>query len=185
MSGGFDYQGSLSDGHTGKLRTYGVAASHASRIAIGDVVRISGTANATTGEPEVDVATATQSVTGVVSGISPNFATENFTDVSLAASTAGSVQVIVDPHAEYEVDVSNGPLAVADVGLNVDLVATAATASGGLTVSNMTVNATGKATTATLPFRVTALLVGSDGVLGSRCKVRVNNSTAVSGATGV
>jgi hypothetical protein len=48
---------------------------------------------------------------------SPNFATENFTDVSLAASTAGSVQVIVDPHAEYEVDVSNGPLLVADVGL--------------------------------------------------------------------
>lgn len=185
MPGGFDYQGSLSDGTTGKLRTFGVAASHASRIAIGDVVRITGTANATTGEPEIDVATATQSVTGVVSGISPNFATENFTDVSLPASTAGSVQVIVDPHAEYEVDVSNGPLVVADVGLNVDLVATAASLSGGLTVANMTVNATGKATTATLPFRVIALVVGSDGVLGSRCKVRVNNSTAVSGATGV
>jgi hypothetical protein len=50
MPGGFDYQGSLLDGHTGKLRTFGVAAAHASRIAIGDVVRISGTANATTGE---------------------------------------------------------------------------------------------------------------------------------------
>jgi hypothetical protein len=99
-------------------------------------------------------------VTGVISGITPNFATENFTDVSLAASTAGAVQVIVDPHGEFEVDVSNGPLVVADVDLNVDLVATAATlASGGLTVSNMTVNATGKATTATLPFRVTAWLL--------------------------
>ncbi len=185
MSGGFKYTGSLSDGHTGKLRTFGVPSSHASLIAIGDVVRVTGTANATTGEPQVDVATATQSVTGVISGITPNFATENFTDVSLSALTAGSVQVIVDPQGEFEVDVSNGPLVVADVDLNVDLVATAATTSGGLTVSNMTVNATGKATTATLPFRVTALLVGSDGVLGSRCKVRVNNSTAVSGATGV
>ena len=184
MSGGFRYTGSLSDNSCGKLRTYAVPSSHASLIASGDVVRVTGTA-AADGLPQVDVATATQSVTGVVSGISPNFATENFTDVSLAASTAGSLQVIVDPHAEYEADVSNGPLLVADVGLNVDLVATAATASGGLTVSNMTVNATGKATTATLPFRVTALLVGSDGVLGSRCKVRVNNSTAVSGATGV
>ena len=184
MSGGFKYTGSLSDNSCGKLRTYAVPSSHASLIASGDVVRVTGTA-AADGLPQVDVATATQSVTGVVSGISPNFATENFTDVSLAASTAGSLQVIVDPHAEYEADVSNGPLLVADVGLNVDLVATAATASGGLTVSNMTVNATGKATTATLPFRVTALLVGSDGVLGSRCKVRVNNSTAVSGATGV
>ena len=184
MSGGFKYTGSLSDNSCGKLRTYAVPSSHASLIASGDVVRVTGTA-AADGLPQVDVATATQSVTGVVSGISPNFATENFTDVSLAASTAGSLQVIVDPHAEYEADVSNGPLLVADVGLNVDLVATAATASGGLTASNMTVNATGKATTATLPFRVTALLVGSDGVLGSRCKVRVNNSTAVSGATGV
>jgi len=184
MSGGFRYTGSLSDNPCGKLRTYAVPSSHASLIAIGDVVRVTGTA-AADGLPQVDVATATQSVTGVISGITPNFATENFTDVSLAASTAGAVQVIIDPHGEFEVDVSNGPLVVADVDLNVDLVATAATASGGLTVSNMTVNATGKATTATLPFRVTALLVGSDGVLGSRCKVRVNNSTAVSGAIGV
>ena len=185
MSGGFKYLGSLFDDQTGKLRTFGVPASHASLMAIGDVVRITGTANSTTGEAQVDVATATQSVTGVISGISPNFSTENLSDVSLAASTAGSVQVIVDPRAEYEVDVSNGPLAAADVDLNVDLVATAATTSGGLTVSNMTVNATGKATTDTLPFRVIRLVVGSDGVLGSRCVVRVNNSTAIAGATGV
>lgn len=185
MPGGFKYVGSLSDNQTGKLRTFGVPSSHASLIAIGDVVRVTGTANSTTGEAQVDVATATQSVTGVVSGIVPNYSTENFTDVSLAASTAGTVQVIVDPRAEFEVDVTNGPLVVADVDLNVDLVATAATASGGLTVSNMTVNATGKATTDTLPFRVIRLVVGSDGVLGSRCVVRLNNSTAIAGATGV
>jgi len=184
MSGGFKYVGSLFDGQTGKLRPFGVPAAHASLIAIGDVVRVTAAADAN-GDPQVDVATATQSVTGIISGITPNFSTENFTDVSLAALVAGSVQVIVDPRAEFEVDVSNGPLVVADVGLNVDLVATAATASGGLTISNMTVNATGKATTDTLPFRVTKLVVGSDGVLGSRCVVRINNSTAIAGATGV
>lgn len=184
MSGGFKYVGSLFDDQTGKLRTFGVPSSHASLIAIGDVVRVTAAADAN-GDPQVDVATATQSVTGVISGITPNYSTENFTDVSLAALTAGSVQVIVDPRAEFEVDVSNGPLVVADVGLNVDLVATAATASGGLTISNMTVNATGKNTTDTLPFRVVKLVVGSDGVLGSRCVVRINNSTAIAGATGV
>lgn len=184
MPGGFKYVGSLFDDQTGKLRTFGVPAAHASLIAIGDVVRVTAAADAN-GDPQVDVATATQSVTGVISGITPNYSTENFTDVSLAALTAGSVQVIVDPRAEFEVDVSNGPLVVADVGLNVDLVATAATASGGLTISNMTVNATGKNTTDTLPFRVIRLVVGSDGVLGSRCVVRINNSTAIAGATGV
>lgn len=184
MSGGFKYVGSLFDDQTGKLRTFGVPAAHASLIAIGDVVRVTAAADAN-GDTQVDVATATQSVTGVISGITPNYSTENFTDVSLAALVAGSVQVIVDPRAEFEVDVSNGPLAIADVGLNVDLVATAATASGGLTISNMTVNATGKNTTDTLPFRVIRLVVGSDGVLGSRCVVRINNSTAIAGATGV
>lgn len=184
MSGGFKYVGSLFDDQTGKLRTFGVPAAHASLIAIGDVVRVTAAADAN-GDPQVDVATATQSVTGVISGITPNYSTENFTDVSLAALVAGSVQVITDPRAEFEVDVSNGPLVAADVGLNVDLVATAATATGGLTSSNMTVNFTGRATTDTLPFRVLRLVVGSDGVLGSRCVVRINNSTAIAGATGV
>lgn len=184
MPGGFKYVGSLFDNHTGKLRTFGVPAAHASLMAIGDVVRITAAADAA-GESQVDVATAAQSVTGVISGITPNFSTENLTDVSLAASVAGSVQVIVDPRAEFEVDVSNGPLVIADVGLNVDLVATAATTSGNLTISNMTVNFTGRATTDTLPFRVIRLVTGSDGVLGSRCVVRINNSTAIAGATGV
>jgi len=185
MSGGFKFIGSIGYSPDGKLQRYDVDAAHATRISIGDVVRISGTATAATGVGQVDTATATQSVTGVVSGVVPNFATENLTDTGLAATTAGSLLVQIDPMAEYEVDVSNGPLLVADVGLNVDLVATAASLSGGLTVSNMTVNATGKNTTNTLPFRVVALTTGSDGVLGSRCVVRVNNSTIITGATGV
>lgn len=185
MPGGFRFAGSVGYSPDGKVKRFDVDAAHASRISIGDVVRISGTATAATGVGQVDVATATQSVTGVVSGIVPNFATENLTDTGLAASTAGSLLVQVDPMATYEVDVSNGPLLVADVGLNVDLVATAASLAGGLTVANMTVNATGKATTSTLPFRVVALLVGTDGVLGSKALVRVNNSTTIAGATGV
>ena len=184
MSGGFNYTSSLLDNPSGKLRTFAVPVSHASLISVGDVVRVTGTADAS-GNQQVDVATATQSVTGVIASIVPDYSTESFTDIKLLASTAGTVRVIVDPHGEFEVDVSNGPLVVADVDLNVDLVATAATTTGGITVSNMTVNATGKATTSTLPFRVIGLVVGSDSVLGSRCRVRVNNSTAVSGATGV
>jgi predicted pyridoxine 5'-phosphate oxidase superfamily flavin-nucleotide-binding protein len=109
MSGGFNYTSSLLDNPSGKLRTFAVPVSHASLIAVGDVVRVTGTADAD-GNPQVDVATATQSVTGVISSIVPDFATENFTDISLAASRLGTVRVIVDPHGEFEVDVSNGPL---------------------------------------------------------------------------
>ncbi len=185
MSGGFKYVGTDQQDPIGKLRTYNVDVGHATILAKGDVVRITGTATATTSVPEVDAAAAAQSVTGVIAGVNPNYTTEALTETGLPASTAGSVLVVTDPLALYEVDVVNGPLAVADVGLNCDLVATAATRSGGMTVSNMTLNATGKATTNTLQFRVLKLLTGSDGVLGSRALVRINNTTTITGTTGV
>lgn len=182
---GFYFTGTGFDDPHGKLERFEVAATHATRLAIGDLVRITGTANAVTGVPEVDAPTAGQAVTGVVSGIVPGFATENFTDTGLAASTAGAVLVQCDPRAEYEVDVVNGPLVVANVGLNADFVPTAATNTAGYTQSNMVLNATGVATTATLPFRIVKLLTGSDGVLGSRALVRMNNTTMITGAAGV
>jgi len=182
---GFWFRGSVGYGPDGKLQRYDVAASHTTRLAIGDVVTINGTATAATGVAQVDAATAAQAVTGVISGIVPGFATENLTDTGLAALTAGSVLVQIDPRAEYEVDVANGPLLVADVGLNADFVPTAATNTAGYTQSNMVLNATGVATTVGLPFRIVRLLVGADGVLGSRALVRINSSTMIAGAVGV
>lgn len=184
MAGGFRWVGSQSDDPRGKVKTFTVESTHGTRLAIGDVVVITSTSDAN-GIQQVDAAAAGAAVSGVIVGIVPNFATESFTDTGLAASTAGSVLVNIDPRAEYEVDVSNGPLLVTEVGLNLPLVATAATVSGGLTISNMTVNRTGAATTAATEFRLNKLLVGSDGVLGSRCIVTINNSTNIAGAAGV
>jgi hypothetical protein len=124
-------------------------------------------------------------VTGVIVGIAPDFTTESFSDVKIAASTAGSVIVNVDPEAEYEVDVTGTTLAAADVGLNINIAATAATTSGGLTRSNMVVDSATKATTATLQFRIVRLATSAAGVLGDRCVVRLNKSSANLGATGV
>lgn len=181
---GFRTSGSLFSGYDGKTRSYTVDIGHATRLAIGDVVRVTGTAD-TNGIQQVDAATASQSITGIIVGITPNFSTENFTDTGLAASVAGEVKVNVDPRAEYHVDVSSGPLVPADCGLNIDLSANAATLSGGLTISNMTVNASTKATTSTLPFRILALMNDSNGVFGGRCIVRINETTAIAGAAGV
>lgn len=182
---GFFFTGTGFDDPHGKLERFDVAAAHATRLAIGDLVRITGTASAVTGVAQVDAPTAGQSVTGVISGIVPGFATENFTDTGLAASTLGSVLVQCDPRAEYEVDVVNGPLAVTDVGLNATYVPTAATNTAGYTQSNMVLNATGVATTSTLPFRIIKIMAGSDGVFGSKALVRLNETTMIAGATGV
>lgn len=185
MTGGFKFAKTQSQGDvTGKQFNYEVDAAHATALAAGDVIRISGTAG-TTGVPEADAATATQSVTGIMSAANPTFVGEALSNASLAASTAGSILVNVDPHALYEVDVANGPLLVTEVGLNGDIVATAATTSGGVTTSNMTLNATGVATTQTLPFRIVALKEDSAGVLGNVAIVRINNSTLSDGAAGV
>lgn len=105
MSGGFKWVGSLSDDPTGKIKTYGVDASHSTRLAVGDLVAITGTADSD-GRQQVDAATAGSAATGVIVSVTPNFATEAFTDTGLPASTAGEVRVNTDPRAQYEADVA-------------------------------------------------------------------------------
>lgn len=183
---GFKWVGSDSQGDpNGKVKQFSVAAAHAAVMGAGDVVLVTGTANAATGQAEVDTGTANTANTGVVTGVLPQIATEALSQTWLSATTAGTVWVNTDPFALYEAEVANGPLLVTDVGLNAPLVATTGTVSGALFTSNMKINATGKATTATLPFRIEGLLVGDDGVLGSKALVRVNASTSNIGATGV
>lgn len=177
------YVGTLSQGDvTGKEKMY--VASSSGVIGPGDAVRITGTADAD-GIATVDLGPANTGSTGVVSSILPIFSGESLSTTWAPASTAVKLLVNCDPMALYEADVSNGPLTAVDVGLNVPLVATVGTVSGSLFTSNMGVNATGKATTNTLPFQVVRLLVGSDGVLGSRALVRMNATTSTYGATGV
>lgn len=180
----FKYVGTYSQGDiTGKEKQYQVLATHATVIGPGDVV-VTTAASGDDGQPTVD-AGGVGAFTGVVSSIVPIFSGESLSQTWLAASNAGAVLVNCDPHALYEADVSNGPLVAADVGLNVPTVATAGTVSGALFTSNMGVNATGKAVTATLPWRVVALLEDDNGVLGNRALVRANNTTVAAGATGI
>ncbi len=182
---GFKYAGSDTAAElNGKVKQFHVDSGHAGVLGIGDVVLQTGTAF-TNGVAEVDIGTANTANTGIITAVIPNIATEALSQTWLSASTGGYVMVNTDPFADFSVDVANGPLAVTDVGLNAPLVATVGTVSGGMFTSNMKVNATGKATTATLPFRIVALQYGDDGVLGSRALVRVNASTSNIGATGV
>lgn len=181
----FLYQGTESQGSIdGKQKEYAVDAAHAGVLGPGDLVVITGDATAE-GVSEVDTGVANTANTGVISAVNPNFSGEALSQTHLAASTAGTVLVNVDDQALYEVPVSNGPLTVADVGLNAPAVVTAGTVTASTFTSNMGVNATGAATTSTLPLRIVALREDDDGVLGNRALVRMNETTSKLGATGI
>ena len=180
---GFKYVGTMSQGEPqGKVKTFYTAS--AGILGPGDVVLTTAASNAA-GEPTVDIGTANTANTGIVTGRIPNFSGEALSQTWIPAAGTGYLMVNTDPFALWEADVSNGPLAAADVGLNVPAVVTVGTVSGSLFTSNMGVNATGKATTATLPFKVIALLEDSAGVLGNRALVMTNASVYNIGATGV
>lgn len=185
MPGGFKHANTDSQGDvTGKQKTFAVLVATTEVIVPGDLVRIAGTANAQ-GVADVAIAPTSTASTGVVMSIDPTFAGEALSQTHHASGTLGTLKVNVDPNATYEVDVANGPLLITEVGLNAPAVVTEATASGSLFPSVMQVNATGVATTSTLPLHIVALKEDAAGVLGNVAIVRLNATTVAPGATGV
>jgi len=170
--------GNSTSENAGKVRRFFVAAAHATFLAPGDQVQLAGSADID-GVASVDALTASgQQALGVIASIEYQVAGENLTNTGLAAGTAGYVYVHTDPALWFEAPVANGPLLVADVGLNVNGTYTASTKVGGMAVSTQGVNATGKATTATLQYRIQGLLPDAAGVLGNVALVSINNQTA-------
>ena len=183
---GFEYSNQAGAcGPTGNVRTYHVDSGHSTRLTVGDVVKATGTSH-TDGVKEVDAATQGAAVVGVIAGIDFTLSGETLSPAgTLAASTAGTVQVITDPLALFEVECDE-TLSDVDVGLNADAAVTASTLSGGLAISNMVLDSSTKATTQTLHFNIVALLKGkTSGTLGDRALVRLNNCEVSDGAAGV
>jgi len=187
MSAGFQVSSNQSSGdYTGSVREFDIAVGNADRLAVGDVVVLTGTANATTGIAGVGKASQSARIAGVISSFAPNIANESFNDATgLAASTAGTAFVVIDKNVLFEVE-SNSTLAITDVGLNADAVVTAATQTGGLTISNMVLAASTKNTTNTLHFKIHKLLLGATSkVFGDRAVVSIAGSLLQGDQTGV
>ncbi len=181
---GFKYRKSQTGGGTtGVLSTFAVDAAHATLLAPGDPVLITGDGSAT-GVSEVDIGVATTANTGVLESVDPNIAGESLTDIGLLASTAGTVKVRVDQFALYEID-ADATYGVVDVGRNTGINIVNATKSGSLTISNVTADFGSVADTQTLPYRIVALLEDDAGVLGNRVLLRPNATTASDGAAGI
>jgi len=169
---------------SGMVQTFSVDATHATLLAPGDAIVITGIGDAN-GVSEIDTGNATTANTGVITSADFSLEGENLTETGVPATTAGTVQVNTDPLQNYEIE-SDATLAATDVGLNIGINVTTATKSGGLTVSNMTADAGTAAVTQTLPYRIVALLNGvTSGILGDRVLLRPNATTQADGAAGI
>jgi len=164
--------------YVGKVQTFHVKSDHASLLAIGDLVVLTGTAH-TDGTAQVDAASAGGLITGVIVGFKPNIA--SLETKGLAANTANYVYVQTDPMALYEATTVTTALTVASVGSNFDISATAATSSGNLVFSNMKIDGSAGGTSATAQIRVVGLIPISGVTLGAvgyqNVLCRINEST--------
>ena len=180
MAGGFrPIQDRSGNPYCGKVEEYVVNASHATLLAVGDLVIETGNLDTASGLSEVDAASAGGLITGVIVGILPNYS--NLEQKGLPASTGGRVLVANDKNMIIEAETSGGTLATTDVGGNLDIVATAATSTGNLVNSNMTVDASGAATSATAQVRVIGVKDSGDitypAPAGTTILCRINEST--------
>ena len=187
MAGGFRPIQDLSgQGYTGKVQTFAVDATHSTLLSVGDLVIETGNLDAATGVSEVDAITAAGLITGVIVAIDYNIS--NLEQSGLPASTAGTVKVAVDPNMLLEAETLGGTLALTDVGGNLDVTVTAATATGGLVNSNMVVNSSGNASSGTAQVRIVGVKDSGDitypAPVGTTVICRINEST-ISGAVGV
>jgi hypothetical protein len=181
MAGGFrPIQDRSGHSYTGKVETYAVDAAHATLLAVGDLVTETGNMDTATGVSKVDASSAGGLITGVIVGIDYNVL--NLEQRGLPASTAGTVKVATDKDMLLEAETSGDTFAATDMGGNLNCSVTAATATGGLVNSNMTINATGTAASSTAQVRIVAVKNSGDitfpAPIGTTLICRINESTS-------
>lgn len=166
----------------GQCNTYFIPSGDATAVFVGDAVKADATGDTVAagglalGIQSVIQAAATNAILGVVVGfaVSPlNLNTPQYR----VASTGRYVLVCDDPNVIYEVQTSNGTLAVADVGLNANI----AVAAGSTTTGNsgVTLDVGTAATTATLPLKILGFTQRPDNdntAASSKVLVKINNS---------
>lgn len=167
----------------GQGNIYSIASNYNTAVAIGDVVKSTGTASAD-GYAQVDLAAAGDPIRGVVVGLgrSPTvLANWGNLDTTVRPANPGVVfyaLVIDDPSAIFEVQMAT--CAAADVGSNADLVIGA---NNGF-VSGTTLSGTAAAGTA--QCRILGLVNRLDNDFGAYAKVQVKiNEHELTAAAGV
>lgn len=177
--------------YNGQARLYCILAADTSGYAIGDpVVTDAGGGNAK-GIAAVKLAAATGPIRGVIVGIFDTYPGVKIGNpnsiVRPAAAQTGDwyVMVVDDPFVVFEVqEIGTGtPLAVADIGLNANLVV--GTNNG--FVSGWQLGNTTEDVTSTLQCRILGLVQRADNAVGAYAKwlVKINSHELEPGAAGL
>lgn len=178
---GFKVVKSFSGSHTGVANLYYVASA-ADEILVGDIVKLSGSSDAT-GVPGADLCGATDVPCGVVVAILHS----KFNPVGkmttgavsldlpaaaqIAASGSGYILVNDDPHIILEAEASNGTPAVTDVGLNISHANGSRTSA--TVVSPAYLDFGTEATTSTLNFNILGFKQAVDNEVGASARLIV------------
>jgi hypothetical protein len=151
----------------GMSEAFLIPSSDATAVFVGDIVKAAGSSGAAgtvvngldvEGMATVALATAGttgQDIVGIVVGFAPDLT--NLALKHRAASTNRVAYVVTDPTVVYEVqeDADTTPIAAASISLNVPYTTTAGSTVTGM--SQMEIDSSAVATTATLPFKLIGL----------------------------
>lgn len=180
MPGFRPVQNRSSGPYTGKIETFFVNSTHATLLAVGDLVTETGNTDTKSGLSEADASIAGGLITGVIIGI--DFNESNLEQKGLPANEGRRIQVATDKNLLLEAETSGGTFAADDIGGNLDIVATAATESGNLIDSNMTIDTSGAATSATAQVRIVRVKdsesITYPAPVGTTLICRINESTS-------
>lgn len=163
--------------YNGQARMYYIPSSDGTAVAVGDLVKLAGSAS-TDGYPTVAQAAASDTkIIGAVVEVKFD-PTDLNVPIYRRASTARYVWVADSPDLIFEAqeDAVGGALAVTDVGLNVDIVVGSLSTTTG--ASGMQIDTSTKATTSTLPLRIVGFVDRADNEIGSanaKVKVMINS----------
>lgn len=172
--------------YMGAVKQYSVAAGDGTAIFVGDLVKLAGTAQTINDTVMSDVVQAATGdvFTGVVVGV---MADTRDSLIYRAASTARVLLVADDPNLEFEcAEVDTGTaLALADIGLNANIVV--GTGSTTLGLSAMQVNNATEQTTNTLDVKIVGFVNAPNNAVGSTARwlIRLNRHRYVDQLAGV
>lgn len=173
-------------GLQGQVERFYIPSTDATAVYVGDIVKLAGSADVNGVATVARFAANTDLPIGVVVGFEVDPTNLNAPSQYRAASTARYALVSVSPDVVYEVQ-ATGTTVVADVGLNAGVTFTAGSSSTG--ISGMELDATTKATTATLPLKILGWVQRPDVDIadGTSMKVHVllNTANLAGGTAGI
>jgi hypothetical protein len=157
-----------------KTRKYFIPSTDGTAVYPGDVVKLAGSADTDGTAPTIQLASAADSVVGVVAFFEPNRDNLNITGQYRAASTDRYAYVWDDPMIVFVGETSNGTAAAVDVGLNINHAT--GTPNTATARSGAYLDVGSKAATSTLTFQILAFAsnVDNEVAASARLYVKIN-----------